>query len=209
MEEQGQIYNAIFEYALDFKEQNLKGICKTVFTLIKPQLDANIKRYNNGTIPKVKQDKSKTKAKRKQTTSKTEANVNVNDNDNDNVNNNDNFIYRAFEHLVLTKDEFENILSLGYVKTEIDNMLDTIENYKGSKNYKSLNLTLQNWLRKEYPNRKPQVVKPKLHRPPVNRYMSYKDYAEDVKNPEFTEQQYNDELRLMLKDEYKWLHATN
>ena len=118
-------------------------------------------------------------------------------------------IYRAFEHLVLSKEEFENITSLGYTKTEIDNMLDTIENYKGNKNYKSLNLTVQNWLKKEYPNRKPQVVKPKLHRPPVNRYMSYKDYAEDVKNPEFTEQQYNDELRLMLKDEYKWLHATN
>lgn len=86
MEEQGQIYNAIFEYALDFKEQNLKGICKTVFTLIKPQLDANIKRFNNGNIPKTKQEISKTEANDKQKESKTEANNNVNVNLNENVN---------------------------------------------------------------------------------------------------------------------------
>ena len=49
---QAQVYSAVFEYALNFNEVELTGIAKTVFTLIKPQLDANNKRYNNGTKPK-------------------------------------------------------------------------------------------------------------------------------------------------------------
>jgi hypothetical protein len=61
-----------------------------VFTLIKPQLDANQKRYENGNKPKVKQVISKQEAKPKQDVSKVEANVNVNDNVNENVNVNDN-----------------------------------------------------------------------------------------------------------------------
>ena len=87
---QAQVYSAIFEYALNFTEVELKGVAKTVFTLIKPQLDANQKRYENGNKPKVKQIISKQEAKPKQDVSKVQANVNVNDNVNENVNVNDN-----------------------------------------------------------------------------------------------------------------------
>ena len=89
---QAVVYSAIFEYALNFNEVELKGVAKTVFTLIKPQLDANQKRFENGNKPKVKQVISKQEAKPKQETSKVEANVNdnvnanVNDNENVNVN---------------------------------------------------------------------------------------------------------------------------
>jgi len=47
-ENQLELYNAIFEYSLDFKEVELSGLSKTIFTLIKPQLEANNKRYENG-----------------------------------------------------------------------------------------------------------------------------------------------------------------
>ena len=89
---QAQVYSAIFEYALNFNEVEVKGVAKTVFTLIKPQLDANLKRYENGTKAKVKQVVSKQEAKPKQDRSKVEANVNVNDNVNvnENVNHNQN-----------------------------------------------------------------------------------------------------------------------
>jgi hypothetical protein len=87
---QAVVYSAIFEYALNFNEVELKGVAKTVFTLIKPQLDANQKRFENGNKPKVKQVISKQEAKPKQETSKVEANVNVNDNVNANVNDNEN-----------------------------------------------------------------------------------------------------------------------
>src|ERR1700744_1578662 len=76
-ENQAEVYTAVFEYALNFKAINLTGLSKTIFTLIKPQLDANIKRFKNGS-----------KAKRKQNASKTGTNNNVNNKDNRNVNNN-------------------------------------------------------------------------------------------------------------------------
>lgn len=85
---QGEVWQAVFEYSLNFKSQELTGIAKTVFTLIKPQLDANIKRYKNGKKPKQKQEISKTEARNKQTTSKNEANENVNENKNVNKNEN-------------------------------------------------------------------------------------------------------------------------
>lgn len=86
-ENQADSYNAIMRYALDQEEIELKGISKAIFSLVKPQLDANYKKYENG-----KQKKSKTEAKQKQTKSKkvTNVNENVNVNDNVNVNVNDN-----------------------------------------------------------------------------------------------------------------------
>lgn len=46
--EQAQIYNAIFEYQFENKNPELKNVCKSIFTLILPQLEANNKRYENG-----------------------------------------------------------------------------------------------------------------------------------------------------------------
>ena len=93
--EQATLWNAVFSYGLDFIEPELTGICKTVFTLIKPQLDANIKRYENGKRPKNEQKESKTEAKNKQNGSKTVTNVNVNENANNNVNVNRAFVADA------------------------------------------------------------------------------------------------------------------
>ncbi len=99
-ENQTNIYKAIAEFSLNNKEIELNGVEKTVFILIKPQLEANNKKYINGTKEKKqkiskteaknKQNRSKTEAKNKQNRSKTQGNVNVNVNVNDNVNDNDN-----------------------------------------------------------------------------------------------------------------------
>ena len=86
-EAQLQIYKAISIYALEQEEIELSGIAKAIFSLVKPQLDANYKKYENG-----KQTKSKSKAKNKQNESKTGTNVNDNENVNVNVNDNDNAV---------------------------------------------------------------------------------------------------------------------
>lgn len=83
---QAEVWEAVFEYALNFKEVELKGISKSIFTLIKPQIDANNKRYISGTQPKKKRNGSETEAKDKQTTSEPQANVNDNLNGNENNN---------------------------------------------------------------------------------------------------------------------------
>lgn len=89
-QDQAVIFRAICKYSLDHQEPELTGIPGTIFKLIRPQLEANYKRYENGKQPKSKQSKSEPEAKQKQTGSKPEGNKNVNDNVNENKNKNDN-----------------------------------------------------------------------------------------------------------------------
>lgn len=81
-----EVYNAIFEYSFNYVEVELYGLSNTIFMLIKPQLMANNKRFENGSKAKNKQTKSKMEAKCKQSASKQKANNNNNvDNINENI----------------------------------------------------------------------------------------------------------------------------
>jgi hypothetical protein len=66
--------------------------------------------------------------------------------------NNDNkeSTYRSFKHLSLSISDFEK-LKLNYTQSQIDGVLESIENYRNNKNYVSLYLTAKKWLEKEYP----------------------------------------------------------
>ena len=87
LEEQGVVYNAIYGYALDGIEPELSGIAKAIFLLVKPQIDANNSRYENGKKggkPKTNQNETKTEPKTNQDVTETEPNENVNVNVNEN-----------------------------------------------------------------------------------------------------------------------------
>ena len=84
--DQLKVYTAIMEYAMNDVQPEIDGIALAIFLLVKPQIDANNKRYENGKKPKVKQAVSKSEASSKQNTSKSEANVNVKENVKENVN---------------------------------------------------------------------------------------------------------------------------
>lgn len=141
---QAEVWEAIFEYSLNFNEIELKGISKTIFTLIKPQLEANIKKFLNGTKPK--QKGSKTEASEKPEESKTEGNVNdnVNDNDNDNNNENENIpVYSDFEIYALKQkpNVDTKLVKLKYDSWVVNGWKDGKEN--AIKNWKAkLNNTL-------------------------------------------------------------------
>lgn len=101
--EKAELFDAICNYALDQKEINLKPMAKAMFSLIRPQLQANYTKFLNGKKPK--QDRSEPQANDKQNESKSEGNVNDNVNDNvnvinvnDNVNNNDVLVYSKEVH---------------------------------------------------------------------------------------------------------------
>jgi hypothetical protein len=87
-----EIYDAIFELSLNGVDTELTGISKTIMTLIKPQILANLRRFENGkkqkrskSEAKPKQEISETEAKQKQNGSKSEANNNNNNNNNNNL----------------------------------------------------------------------------------------------------------------------------
>jgi hypothetical protein len=81
-EVQADVWNAIFEMGFNQKEVELDGLSKTLWLLIKPQIEANLKRFLNGSKPKQKQNVSETEAKTKQERSESEANNNNNKNNN-------------------------------------------------------------------------------------------------------------------------------
>lgn len=128
---QGEVYTAIMEYSLyGITIENLKPITRSIFTLIKPQLDANLTRYENGrkggapkgvsnnpngrkggkelteNKPRTNQELTKNKPKTNQELTENKPNANVNVNDNENVNDNYNYNF-SFE---FCDSEFSKIL---------------------------------------------------------------------------------------------------
>ena len=89
-EDRLKLYDAIFDFGLYDKEPKLNGVDSAVFTLIRPQIEANNRKYSNGVKGGRPKNQTITKAKpnHNQTITKAEPNVNdnVNDNDNENVN---------------------------------------------------------------------------------------------------------------------------
>jgi len=68
-------------------------------------------------------------------------------------------VYREFKHLNIKYSEIEKLKNLKYSIEQIDDVLNSIENYKKNTNYTSLYLTALKWLKKEY---KEVRIKPKL-----------------------------------------------
>lgn len=85
------LFDALCNYALNDVEPELTGAPSAMFKLLKPQVDANNRRYENGRKggrPKQNQDETKPKPNNNQ--SKTKPKPNVNANANVNVNGNAN-----------------------------------------------------------------------------------------------------------------------
>lgn len=167
-----KVYDAICEMALNGNENKLTGIAKTVFTLIKPQVFANNRRYENGKKggrPKkettgfenkktIGYEKEKTIGfENIETKTKPNENVNVNVNENVNVNANENV-----EVMKITKCYEENIGMLTPATAEVlfaylddltaDMIVKAIKiaNNSNIKTTKYIDGILKDWVRKGY-----------------------------------------------------------
>jgi hypothetical protein len=115
---------SLADYALNGNEPNGSPAVKMFFTLVKPQIDANIRRFENGCKggrpkkPNNNLKETKIKPNENLTETKPEPNDNVNVNDNVNLNNNlNNNIknklknFGELQKVKLTSDEYEKLLS--------------------------------------------------------------------------------------------------
>lgn len=83
------VYEAIVQYASTGDMPELSGVPKAIMTLIKPQIDANTRRYENGSLggrpaKEEKENRRKTESKPNKNQNETKRKPNVNDNVNDN-----------------------------------------------------------------------------------------------------------------------------
>jgi hypothetical protein len=150
-ENQAEVWNAVYELGLNGNLIELQGISKTIFTLIKPQIDANLKRFENGKKPKTKQTKSKEEAKPKQELSEVEANNNNNNKKNNNKNNNtfnfyDSMVSFGFEEQ-LVKDwiQVRKVKKATNTETAFNGFIREVNKNENSPNFILKNCVERNW----------------------------------------------------------------
>lgn len=163
---QGEIYTAIMEYSLYGKEtENLKPIARSVFTLMKPQIDVNNKRFENGKKGGRPKNENETNEKPKDNQKETKDEPNVNDNANVNIENTTNVVSKKDAAKAATlkrKDEFGKTL-VPYMEKYGKEMIRAFFNYWSELNKSEtkmrcemqktweINLRLATWAKNEKP----------------------------------------------------------
>lgn len=166
-EEYKKVMQSILEYALDGKEPEQSGIEYTVFCLVKPQIDANNKRYENGKKggrpqkPSDNQEKpnnnqtiTKPKPNNNQTVTTPEPNVYVNVNDNVNVKKKDTSVSKekASRFIPPTLEDIKAYCEEKGYKLDYDRFIDyyTSNGWMVGKNkMKDWRACVRNWARKD------------------------------------------------------------
>lgn len=160
-EQKAALFDTICTFALDHEDkQNDDPIVNAMFSLIKPQLEANYTRFLNGKKAKRKQNESETKAN---------VNVNVNDNVNDNVNVNEK--KRSFSAPSLLEVQEEFIKKIGNNKKTLLEA-ELFYSFYGSKNWfigkskmKNFKMAVAGWITRkklasnEKPSKEERIVK--------------------------------------------------
>jgi hypothetical protein len=145
-EKAGELIKHIFAYVNDENPISKDMLINAVFANIKHTLKRDLRKWE-------KQHEQRKKAGKKSAEVRQRNSTVVNgrsfsSTDSVSVSVNVNGIYRSFAHLSMSVEEFKK-LEVDYKKETIDSCLDSIENFKNNKKYKSLYLTCKNWLKKE------------------------------------------------------------
>jgi hypothetical protein len=157
----GKLIKHIYSYVSDENPESEDLIVNIAFEPIKQQLKRDLKLFEEKRIKRSEAGLAGANKRWQEMANDSKrindiAKIAVNDNDNVNVISKD--IYRSFAHLSITNADVEKLLEK-YSINEIDDVLDSIENFKGNKKYTSLYLTANKWLSKN--KKSTEVEEPK------------------------------------------------
>jgi hypothetical protein len=157
----GQLLKHLLRYVNDQNPTTDNPLVEIAFEPIKQQLKRDLVKFEDVKVKRSEAGKAGANKRWQDIANankgiQTIANIAVNDNDNVNVISKD--IYRSFAHLYITNADVEKLLDK-YSINEIDDVLDSIENFKGNKKYTSLYLTANKWLSKN--KKSTEVEEPK------------------------------------------------
>jgi hypothetical protein len=152
-EQTGRLFKHILRYVNDLDPEPQDQFTEVVFEPIKQCLKRDLIKYEG--IRERNKDNANKRWNTKEcdripphTTAPNRIPKRTKNADSDNDNDKDINIYRAFAHLSLSVEDFDK-LRIEYSADQINNVLDSIENYKQNKNYSSLYLTAKNWLKRD------------------------------------------------------------
>ena len=151
-EQYKKVLQMVFHYAMDGIFPESEGMEYSLFLLMKPQIDANNRKYENG---KKGAEFGKLGGRpKKESPQKPLINPTESPNENENVNANDNVkekkhIYGAYKHVRLTDEEHKKLLS-EYGQNVLDEYIRSLDEYiqQTGKRYEDHNLTIRQWIRK-------------------------------------------------------------
>lgn len=221
-EQQAEIYNAICLYALDgIPYEGEEDAVRIVFTLVKPQIDANNLRYENGKKggrPRKKTDEKpmvsefktngfETENQRLQN-SKPKEKDKVKDKDKEKVK--ERHRYGAFSHVLLSDAELERLHN-DFEDWQVDEairILDEALEVKGYK-YKNHNLVLRGWVMEEVNKRgRPKQATPEQKTDKLQEFQKqYKQVCEEMEQTEGKEYMELKLRKTWLEDNMKRLQA--
>ncbi len=136
----GKLIKHIYSYVNDENPESKDLIVNIAFEPIKQQLKRDLKLFEEKRVKRSEAGLAGAN-KRWQEMANDSKRINamakIADNVNDNVNVISKDIYRSFAHLSISNSDVEKLLDK-YSINEIDDVLDSIENFKGNKKYTSL-----------------------------------------------------------------------
>ena len=147
-EKAGQLIKHIFAYVNDENPESEDMLINAVFANIKHTLKRDLRKWEKQHEQRKEAGKKSAEVRKHNATVVNGRSISSTDSVSVSVSVNERKdIYRSFAHLSISEKEFKK-LEVEYTKQQIENVLDSIENFKNNTKYKSLYLTSKNWLKK-------------------------------------------------------------